>query len=117
MRATPGDRIILAGELVDQPTRSGEVLEARGADGGPPYVVRWDDGHESIYEGPYLRKHCPCAECRTRREREAAAGARLDQLADLVPVPCPRLEQGQHQHLGAAFFQLRTEDSHTPPYM
>ena len=27
MRAQPGDRIILAGELVDQPTRAGEVLE------------------------------------------------------------------------------------------
>ena len=35
MRAHPGDRIILAGELVDQPTRAGEVLEARGADGRP----------------------------------------------------------------------------------
>ena len=53
MRATPGDRIILAGELVDQPTRAGEVLEARGADGGPPYVVRWEDGHTStMFPGP-----------------------------------------------------------------
>jgi hypothetical protein len=53
MRATPGDQIILAGELVDQPTRAGEVLEARGADGGPPYVVRWEDGHTStMFPGP-----------------------------------------------------------------
>ena len=53
MRAMPGDRIILAGELVDQPTRAGEVLEARGADGGPPYVVRWEDGHTStLSPGP-----------------------------------------------------------------
>jgi len=53
MRATPGDHIILAGELVDQPTRAGEVLEARGADGGPPYVVRWEDGHTStMFPGP-----------------------------------------------------------------
>lgn len=53
MRATPGDRIILAGEQVDQPTRTGEVLEARGADGGPPYVVRWEDGHTStMFPGP-----------------------------------------------------------------
>ena len=53
MRAKPGDRIILAGELVDQPTRAGEVLEARGADGGPPYVVRWEDGHTStMFPGP-----------------------------------------------------------------
>ena len=53
MRATPGDHIILAGELVDQPTRAGEVIEARGADGGPPYVVRWEDGHTStMFPGP-----------------------------------------------------------------
>lgn len=53
MRAKPGDRIILTGELVNQPTRSGEVLEARGADGGPPYVVRWEDGHTStMFPGP-----------------------------------------------------------------
>ena len=53
MRATPGDRIILAGEQVDMPTRAGEVLEARGTDGGPPYVVRWEDGHTStMFPGP-----------------------------------------------------------------
>ena len=53
MRARAGDRIILAGEQVDQPTRAGEVLEARGADGGPPYVVRWEDGHTStMFPGP-----------------------------------------------------------------
>ena len=53
MRANPGDRIILAGEQLDQPTRAGEVLETRGTDGGPPYVVRWDDGHTStMYPGP-----------------------------------------------------------------
>jgi hypothetical protein len=53
MRANPGDRIILAGEQLDQPTRAGEVLEARGPDGGPPYVVRWDDGHTTtMYPGP-----------------------------------------------------------------
>jgi Domain of unknown function (DUF1876)/Domain of unknown function (DUF1918) len=53
MRARAGDRIILAGELVDQPTRAGEVVEARGVDGGPPYVVRWEDGHTStMFPGP-----------------------------------------------------------------
>ena len=52
MRADPGDRIILAGEQVDQPTRAGEVLGS-GADGGPPYTVRWDDGHTStLFPGP-----------------------------------------------------------------
>lgn len=53
MKARPGDRIILAGEQVDRPTRDGEVLEVRGADGGPPYLVKWSDGHEALlYPGP-----------------------------------------------------------------
>lgn len=31
----------------------GEVLETRGPDGGPPYLVRWSDGHEGLfYPGP-----------------------------------------------------------------
>lgn len=53
MRAHVGDRIILAAEHVDEPTRDGEVLEVRGPDGGPPYVVRWADGRTGlIYPGP-----------------------------------------------------------------
>lgn len=52
MRASTGDRIILAGALVDQPTRSGQVLET-GPDGGPPYLVKWEDGHtSSMFPGP-----------------------------------------------------------------
>ncbi|TQM57512.1 DUF1918 domain-containing protein [Humibacillus xanthopallidus] len=53
MRARVGDRIILAAEHIDQPTRDGEVLEVRGEDGGPPYLVRWSDGHTGlIFPGP-----------------------------------------------------------------
>lgn len=53
MKAKSGDRIILAGERVDQPTRDGEVLEVRGEDGAPPYLVRWTDGHTGLlYPGP-----------------------------------------------------------------
>ena len=53
MRARVGDRIILAAEHIDEPTRDGEILEIRGADGAPPYVVRWSNGHTGlIYPGP-----------------------------------------------------------------
>ncbi len=53
MRARPGDRLVLAAPHASEATRDGEVLEARGTDGGPPYVVRWSDGHEGmIYPGP-----------------------------------------------------------------
>jgi hypothetical protein len=53
MRAQPGDHIILAPPTVDGPLREGEVIESRGEDGQPPYVVKWSDGHEGlIYPGP-----------------------------------------------------------------
>jgi DUF971 family protein len=31
--------------------------------------IVWDDGHASQYDNPYLRNHCPCAECRERPPR------------------------------------------------
>ena len=50
MHATAGDRIIVHAAHVDEPNRDGEVLEVRGADGAPPYVVRWsDNGQEGLY--------------------------------------------------------------------
>jgi hypothetical protein len=48
MNVKPGDRIIIRGKTVESHDRHGEVLEVRGADGGPPYAVRFDDGHESV---------------------------------------------------------------------
>jgi hypothetical protein len=53
MRALPGDHIIMAPPSVDGPLREGEVIETRGDEGQPPYVVRWSDGHEGLlYPGP-----------------------------------------------------------------
>jgi hypothetical protein len=49
MYATVGDRIIIRGVHTGDASRDCEVLEVRGVDGGPPYVVRWGDtGHEAI---------------------------------------------------------------------
>ena len=49
MHAKPGDRIIIKGHRLGEPDRDGEILEARGADGGPPYLVRWgDSGHTGL---------------------------------------------------------------------
>jgi Domain of unknown function (DUF1876)/Domain of unknown function (DUF1918) len=57
MKAQVGDRIILAGTRVDDPVRDGEVLEVRGSDGGPPYTIRWSDGHTGlVYPGPGVVK-------------------------------------------------------------
>jgi hypothetical protein len=54
MRASVGDRLIVHGAHLDDPVRDGEILEVRGKNGEPPYVVRWSDtGHEGfIFPGP-----------------------------------------------------------------
>ena len=50
MQAKVGDRIVIKGHHVGEPDRDCEVLEARGQDGEPPYLVRWEeDGHEALF--------------------------------------------------------------------
>jgi hypothetical protein len=48
MRATPGDRITIRGRTVGAPDRHGEIVEVRGPDGEPPYLVRFGEGRESV---------------------------------------------------------------------
>ena len=53
MEAQVGDRITMAAEHVGQATREGTIVEVKGPGGGPPYVVRWADGHTGlIHPGP-----------------------------------------------------------------
>ena len=54
MKASVGDRLIVHGTHVDDVDRDGEIVEVRGADGAPPYVVRWThSGHETlVFPGP-----------------------------------------------------------------
>lgn len=50
MHANVGDKIVIRGHRVHDPDRWCSVLEVRGADGGPPYRVKWgEDGHESLF--------------------------------------------------------------------
>jgi hypothetical protein len=53
MEARTGDRIVVEGTVVDQARREGEVLEVIGSGDRTCYRVRWQDGHESIFQpGP-----------------------------------------------------------------
>ncbi|MGH8867506.1 MAG: DUF1918 domain-containing protein [Actinomycetes bacterium] len=50
MKASPGDRIIVHGRTLDDPSRDGRVLDVQGPDGSPPYWVEWsEDGHVSLF--------------------------------------------------------------------
>ncbi|WP_248579489.1 DUF1918 domain-containing protein [Nocardioides sp. InS609-2] len=66
MRASIGDLVLIESNSAEKHRREGEILEVRGADGAPPYVVRWSDGHEGLfYPGPDARV----------RPRDAASGS------------------------------------------
>ncbi|HEX6077863.1 MAG TPA: DUF1918 domain-containing protein [Micromonosporaceae bacterium] len=53
MQAIVGDRLHVHSHAVGIHDRVGEILEVRGPDGTPPYLVRFEDGHESlVFPGP-----------------------------------------------------------------
>ena len=62
MNATVGGHLIIHGKQVGQANRHGVILEIRGEDGGPPWLVRFDDGHETLLY--------PGADCELEHEHE-----------------------------------------------
>src|SRR5699024_444297 len=53
MRATIGDLVHTHGVTSNDGQRTGKIVEVRGANDGPPYLVRFTDGEERlIYPGP-----------------------------------------------------------------
>jgi len=49
MQAHVGDAIAVHSRHVGEHERAGVITEVRGADGTPPYLVRWDDGKEAVF--------------------------------------------------------------------
>ena len=53
VKAVVGDRIEIRGRHVGEVPRLGEIIEVKGPEGDPPFVVKWSDGHEGIvFPGP-----------------------------------------------------------------
>jgi len=50
MNAQVGDELVVKGRHVGDPDRTGVIIEVIGKAGGPPYLVRWSDGHETMAE-------------------------------------------------------------------
>lgn len=50
MRANVGDRLVIKGHHVGDHDRDAEIVEVKGDNGAPPWVVRWsDDGHVGLF--------------------------------------------------------------------
>jgi hypothetical protein len=53
MHAEVGDWLHVHGRVVGTPDQTSEIIEVRGPDGAPPYLVRRHDGHEAlVFPGP-----------------------------------------------------------------
>ncbi|MGA2829451.1 MAG: DUF1918 domain-containing protein [Streptosporangiaceae bacterium] len=49
MQVVVGDEVLVRGRHVGDADREGVIIEIRGEDGAAPYVVRWKDGHQSVF--------------------------------------------------------------------
>jgi hypothetical protein len=49
MHAEVGDELVVRGRHVGDVGRQGMIIEIHGEAGAPPYLVRWKDGHESLF--------------------------------------------------------------------
>jgi len=58
MKAKAGDKFVIRGHAIGMKERHATIVEVRGADGAPPYIVHWDDersdeAHDHLfYPGP-----------------------------------------------------------------
>jgi hypothetical protein len=68
LTARPGDHIVIVGHRVGDVVREGEILESRGLQHGPPFLVRWSDGHRALF--------WPGSDARIRRQGAIAHAAR-----------------------------------------
>ena len=66
MYAQVGDELTVKGRHQGDEDRHGEIIQIARANGAPPYVIRWRDGHQSVF--------FPSSD--TEIEHRAARGAR-----------------------------------------
>ena len=49
MQAQVGDELTVRGRHQGDEDRHGTIIRVDGDNGAPPYLVRWRDGHESVF--------------------------------------------------------------------
>ena len=74
---------------------------------GEGVEVTWSDGHESRYDFPYLRDHCPCALCNDEREKRVKTPA-----STVLPMFKPRVTARSAAAVGNYAIQIQYSDGH-----
>lgn len=74
MQAAVGDVLRIHGAKVDDPDKTGEIVEIHGKAGEPPYLVRFSDGHTGlVFPGPDAIVERPAAKARSRASKAGRA--------------------------------------------
>lgn len=69
--------------------------------------IKWQDGRECVYRSLFLRKNCPCATCRTEREKQST------ELLPVLKQPPPQnIRMINAQLVGRYAIQLFWSDGH-----
>ena len=69
--------------------------------------VVWADGHESHYDFPYLRDHCPCALCNDERAKKSQ-----NPSSALLPMYKPKVKARKAVAVGNYAIQIEFSDNH-----
>ena len=69
--------------------------------------ITWADGVTSELDAVFLRKHCPCAACRTERDKQAGT-----LLPILTSAPSARIRLNGGHLVGHYALQLDWSDGH-----
>lgn len=75
---------------------------------GEGVAITWSDGHQSRYDFPYLRDHCPCASCNDERMRKAQ-----EKPGSVLPMYKERVKARAARAVGNYAIHIDFSDSHT----
>ncbi len=74
--------------------------------------IQWADGATSRFSMRFLRQHCPCAACRTEREKQAESRSLLPVLSPAQAAAASATCTGGHL-VGNYALQLDWSDGHS----
>ena len=70
-------------------------------------IVQWQDGHRSVFDAATLRRNCPCAACRTERDKRARTALPILSVGANVDLKLAGAEL-----VGQYALKLRWSDGH-----
>ena len=106
-KARCGDVVEVSARRVGDAGRMGEIVEVLGASEHPHYLVRWEDGHESVLypgEGTMVRRK---AKPVRRRQPKLDLASTTTQLVDLLGEAGIEFELLRHRRTTSATAEAR----------